>query len=34
MLQILRLTMFEQTPLHTLPSPIHVVQNDGGFTNQ
>ena len=29
MLQILSLTMFEKTPLNTLLSQIHVVQNDG-----
>jgi Domain of unknown function (DUF4372)/Transposase DDE domain len=34
MLQILSLTMFEQTPLNTLLSQIHVVQNDGDFANQ
>jgi len=34
MLQILSLTMFEQTPLNTLLSQIHVAQNDGDFANQ
>jgi hypothetical protein len=34
MLQILSLTMFEQTPLNTLLSQIHAVQNDGDFANQ
>jgi hypothetical protein len=34
MLQILSLTMFEQTPLNTLLSQIHTVQNDGDFANQ
>jgi len=26
--------MFEQTPLNTLLSQIHVAQNDGDFANQ
>jgi len=34
MLQILSLTMFEQTPLNMLLSRIHVAQNDGDFANQ
>ena len=34
MSQILSLTMFEQTPLDTLLSPIRVAQNDGDFANQ
>jgi hypothetical protein len=34
MLQILSLTMFEQTPLNTLLSQIHVAPNDGDFANQ
>jgi IS4 transposase len=34
MLQILSLTMYEQTPLNTLLSQIHVVPNDGDFANQ
>jgi len=34
MLQILSLTMFEQTPLNTLLSKIPVAQNDGNFANQ
>ena len=34
MLQILSLTMFEQTPLNTLLSRIHSTQNDGDYANQ
>ncbi len=34
MLQILSLTMFEQTPLNTLLSQIHGAQNDGDYANQ
>jgi hypothetical protein len=34
MLQILSLTMFEQTPLNLLLSQIHGAQNDGDFANQ
>jgi len=34
MLQILSLTMFDQTPLNTLLSQIHAAQNDGDFANQ
>jgi hypothetical protein len=34
MLQILSLTMFEQTPLNDLLSPISVARNDGDFANQ
>jgi hypothetical protein len=34
MLQILRLTMFEQTPLNMLLSQIHGAQNDGDYANQ
>jgi len=34
MLQILSLTMFEQTPLNTLLSQIHGVQVDSDYANQ
>jgi Domain of unknown function (DUF4372)/Transposase DDE domain len=34
MLQILSLTMFEQTPLNTLLSTINRAQDDGDFANQ
>jgi transposase len=34
MLQILSLTMFEQTPLRTLLSQIHAAQNGDDFANQ
>ena len=34
MLQILSLTMFEQTPLNMLLSKIHCAQNDSDFANQ
>jgi hypothetical protein len=34
MLQILSLTMFEQTPLDTLFSQIRTAQNDADVSNQ
>ncbi len=34
MLQILSLTMFEQTPLDMLPSQIRVGQNNAESSNQ